>query len=105
MGHEGKSMAEIESAPVPPATLRRVVFASTIGTTIEWYDFYIYGFAAALVFNKVFFPQSDPLVGTLLAFATYALGFLARPLGGIIFGHFGDLIGRKKLLVLSLVLM
>jgi metabolite-proton symporter len=98
-------MAAIEQAPVPPATLRRVVFASAIGTTIEWYDFYIYGFAAALVFNKVFFPESDPLVGTLLAFATYALGFLARPLGGIVFGHFGDLIGRKKLLVLSLVLM
>jgi metabolite-proton symporter len=98
-------MAAIEQAPAPPATLRRVIFASTIGTTIEWYDFYIYGFAAALVFNKVFFPQSDALVGTLLAFATYALGFLARPLGGIVFGHFGDLIGRKKLLVLSLVLM
>jgi MFS family permease len=76
-----------------------------IGTTIEWYDFFLYGSAAALVFNKLFFPSFDPFVGTLLAFATYAVGFVARPLGGIVFGHFGDRIGRKKLLMLSLVMM
>ena len=85
--------------------LRRVVMASMIGTTIEWYDFFLYGSAAALVFNRLFFPSYDPLTGTLLAFATYALGFVARPVGGIVFGHYGDRIGRKKLLMLSLVLM
>jgi metabolite-proton symporter len=79
--------------------------ASLIGTTIEWYDFFLYGTAAALVFNKLFFPKSDPLTGTMLAFATYALGFVARPLGGLVFGHYGDRIGRKKLLMFSLVLM
>jgi len=88
-----------------PAHLRRVVLASLIGTTIEWYDFFLYGSAAALVFNKLFFPEFEPLTGTLLAFATYALGFVARPIGGIVFGHFGDRIGRKRLLMLSLVLM
>jgi metabolite-proton symporter len=92
-------------APSSPAVLRKVVAASMIGTTIEWYDFFLYGTAAALVFNKVFFPQADALTGTMLAFATYALGFVARPLGGLVFGHFGDRIGRKKLLMLSLVLM
>lgn len=85
--------------------LRRVVAASLIGTTIEWYDFFLYGSAAALVFNRLFFPSFDPFTGTLLAFATYAVGFVARPLGGIVFGHFGDRIGRKRLLMLSLVLM
>jgi metabolite-proton symporter len=83
----------------------KVVAASLIGTTIEWYDFFLYGSAAALVFNKLFFPNFDPLTGTLLAFTTYAIGFLARPLGGVVFGHFGDKIGRKKLLVFALVLM
>jgi metabolite-proton symporter len=82
-----------------------VIAASLIGTTIEWYDFFLYGSAAALVFNKLFFPKFDPLVGTLLAFATYAVGFVARPLGGIVFGHFGDRIGRQKLLMWSLVMM
>jgi metabolite-proton symporter len=85
--------------------LRRVVMASLIGTTIEWYDFFLYGSAAALVFNKLFFPEYDPLTGTLLAFATYALGFVARPVGGIVFGHFGDRVGRKRLLMLSLFIM
>jgi metabolite-proton symporter len=93
-------MASSERTP-----LRRVVMASLIGTTIEWYDFFLYGSAAALVFNRLFFPEFDPLVGTMLAFATYALGFVARPVGGIVFGHFGDRIGRKRLLMLSLVLM
>src|ERR671916_489377 len=85
--------------------LRRVVMASLVGTTIEWYDFFLYGSAAALVFNRLFFPDYDPLIGTLLAFATYALGFVARPVGGIVFGHFGDRIGRKRLLMTSLVMM
>jgi metabolite-proton symporter len=87
------------------ADLRKVVLASMIGTTIEWYDFFLYGTAAALVFNKLFFPKADPLTGAMLAFATYALGFVARPLGGLVFGHFGDRIGRKRLLMFSLVLM
>jgi metabolite-proton symporter len=90
---------------VKRSSLTRVIGASLIGTTIEWYDFFLYGSAAALVFNKLFFPSFDPLVGTLLAFATYAVGFVARPLGGIVFGHFGDRIGRKKLLMWSLVMM
>lgn len=85
--------------------LRTVVGASLIGTTIEWFDFFIYGVAAALVFNKLFFPAFDPLTGTLIAFSTYALGFFARPLGGIVFGHFGDRIGRKTLLMISLLMM
>jgi metabolite-proton symporter len=93
-------------APAPSAgALRRVIVASLIGTTIEWYDFFLYGTAAALVFNKLFFPKSDPLTGAMLAFTTYALGFVARPIGGVVFGHFGDRIGRKRLLMLSLVLM
>lgn len=86
-------------------SIRRVVGASMIGTTVEWYDFFLYGSAAALVFNTLFFPEADPLTGTLLAFATYAIGFIARPLGGLVFGHYGDKLGRKKLLVLSLIMM
>ncbi|WP_405577769.1 MFS transporter [Streptomyces sp. NBC_01092] len=98
-------MASGTTAPPPPGNLKRIVAASLIGTTIEWYDFFLYGSAAALVFNKLFFPDSDPLVGTLLSFLTYAVGFAARPLGALVFGHYGDRLGRKKLLVLSLLLM
>ncbi|WP_374984568.1 MFS transporter [Streptomyces fradiae] len=98
-------MATPVAAPPAPSNIKRIVAASLIGTTIEWYDFFLYGSAAALVFNTLFFPTSDPLVGTLIAFVTYAIGFAARPLGGIVFGHFGDKIGRKKLLVLSLLMM
>ena len=88
------------SPAVPPRTAsRRWSFASLIGTAVEWYDFFLYGSAAALVFGKLFFPESDPITGTLLAFGTYALGFVARPLGGVVFGHFGDRVGRKKMLV------
>jgi metabolite-proton symporter len=86
-------------------TIRRVVFASFVGTTIEWYDFFLYGTAAALVFNRLFFPNVDPLIGTLSSFGTFAVGFLARPLGGIVFGHFGDRVGRKSMLVYSLLIM
>lgn len=88
-----------------PARTRRVVLASFIGTTIEWYDFFLYGTAAALVFNQLFFPQFEPLAGTMASFATYAVGFFARPLGGVIFGHFGDKVGRKSMLVTTLMLM
>jgi metabolite-proton symporter len=88
-----------------PSALRKVVAASLIGTTIEWYDYFLYGSAAALVFGHVFFPKSDPLTGTLLSFLTYAIGVAARPLGALVFGHFGDRIGRKKLLVVSLLMM
>ncbi|MFD9303530.1 MFS transporter [Streptomyces sp. NPDC060048] len=98
-------MASTATAPKASSGIRRIVAASLIGTTIEWYDFFLYGTAAALVFNKLFFPTADPLTGTLIAFLTYAIGFLARPLGGVVFGHFGDKVGRKKLLVLSLVMM
>lgn len=76
-----------------------------VGTTIEWYDFFLYGSAAALVFNVSFFKSDDPLIGTLLAFLSYAIGFVFRPLGGLVFGHFGDRLGRKKLLVISLLMM
>src|SRR4051794_11169237 len=96
------------SAPSHPQTLsspRRVIVASLIGTSLEWYDFFLYGSAAALVFGKLFFPQFEALTGTLLAFATYAVGFLARPLGGVIFGHFGDRTGRRTVLVVTLLLM
>ena len=87
------------------ADLRRVMWASFVGTTIEWYDFFLYGTAAAIVFGRLFFPTADPLVGTLSAFATFAVGFIARPFGGIIFGHFGDRVGRKTMLVYSLLIM
>jgi metabolite-proton symporter len=89
----------------PRTSLVKVVFASLVGTAVEWYDFFLYGSAAALVFGKLFFPTSEPATATLLAFGTYALGFVARPLGGIVFGHFGDRVGRKKMLVVSLMTM
>ncbi|MGW4485252.1 MFS transporter [Amycolatopsis sp. NPDC004368] len=85
--------------------VRRVAVASAIGTTIEWYDYFIYSTATALVFNKLFFPSLSPASGTLAAFATLGVGFVARPLGGIVWGHFGDRVGRKAMLVASLVLM
>ena len=85
--------------------IRRVVLASFIGTTIEWYDYFIYGTAAALVFNKLFFPSLDPFTGTIAAFGTFAAGFFARPIGGLVFGHYGDKLGRKTMLVTTLVLM
>lgn len=85
--------------------LRRAVLAATVGTTIEWYDFLLYGVVTGLVFAKLFFPSSDPLVGTLQAFAVYAVGFVARPIGAAIFGHYGDRIGRKRALIATLLLM
>jgi len=87
------------------SSIRQVALASFIGTAIEWYDFFLYGTAAALIFGELFFPEFSSTAGTLAAFSTYAVGFAARPLGGIIFGHYGDKIGRKAMLVLTLLIM
>ncbi|MCO6456584.1 MAG: MHS family MFS transporter [Pirellulaceae bacterium] len=103
----------MQSCPDPSLTdssltdrsVARVVLASFIGTTIEWYDFFLYGTAAALVFNRLFFPTYDPVAGQMAAFATYAVGFFARPVGGVVFGHYGDKLGRKSMLVTTLMLM
>lgn len=91
-----------EAAPRQPA---RAAIAAFVGTTIEWYDFFIYGTAAALVFGPLFFAEAKPFVATLAAFGTFAVGFLARPLGGLVFGHVGDRLGRKRALVVTLVMM
>jgi metabolite-proton symporter len=93
------------ASSMQPSSVRKVIVASVIGTSLEWYDFFIYGTAAALVFNQLFFPSFEPLVGTLLAFATFAVGFVSRPLGGVVFGHYGDRLGRKNVLVVTLLLM
>lgn len=85
--------------------IRKVVIASLLGATIEWYDFFLYGVVAGIVFNKLYFPSSDPFIGTILAYSTFAIGYLARPLGGFIFGHYGDKLGRKKMLVLTMLIM
>ena len=96
--------ASPHSAP-PRRSIVKIVAASMLGTTVEWYDFFLYGVAAAIVLPAVFFPAADPVAGTLLSFGTFAIGFVARPVGGLVFGHYGDKIGRKKLLVLSLLMM
>ena len=96
--------ADVQQIPAQNS-IRRVILASFIGTTIEWYDFFLYGTAAALVFNRLFFPNVDSFTGTLSAFGTFAVGFIARPFGGLIFGHFGDRLGRKSMLVTSLLIM
>lgn len=90
---------------VDPKMRRRALVSSTLGTCIEWYDFYVYGVAAAIILNVQFFPNASPFVGILLSFSTYAIGFAARPIGGIIFAHFGDRLGRKKMLMITLGLM
>jgi MFS family permease len=87
------------------AQLRKAVIAATVGTTIEWYDFFIYGTAAGLIFPKLFFPNEDPLTGTLASFGTYFVGFIGRPIGAAIFGHYGDRIGRKATLIATLMVM
>jgi MFS family permease len=97
-----RSSPSPESAPRQPA---RAAIAAFVGTTIEWYDFFIYGTAAALVFGPLFFAEATPFVATLAAFGTFAVGFLARPLGGLVFGHIGDRLGRKRALVVTLVMM
>lgn len=98
---------EFDTIAIPDdaATMRRIVWSSVIGTAVEWYDFLIYGAATALVFNKVFFAAGDPALATIAAFGTYAIGFLARPLGAAIFGHFGDRVGRKQMLAITIILM
>jgi MFS transporter, MHS family, shikimate and dehydroshikimate transport protein len=104
-------MSVAERIPVTEGTtartveMKRIVVSSIIGTAVEWYDFLIYGIASALVFNKLFFPLSDPALGTIAAFGTYGVGFFARPLGAAIFGHFGDRVGRKAMLAITIVIM
>src|SRR6202043_922581 len=99
---------DITISPLPEAEhraqLRRAMIASTVGTTIEWYDFLLYSTVTGLVFGKLFFPKSDPLVGVLEAFAIYTVGFIARPIGAAIFGHYGDRIGRKGALIATLLI-
>ncbi|EHG5998193.1 TPA: MHS family MFS transporter [Escherichia fergusonii] len=99
-------MSNTEAAPHDPKQMRKLVIASVLGNALEWYDFFLYGTAAALVFGPLFFPAGgDPLKGTLLAFSGFAVGFLARPLGGIVFGHLGDRYSRKMTLIMTLTLM
>ncbi len=99
-------MSAVVAQPSGASSPRKVAFASLIGTTIEWYDFFIYSTAAVLVFHHLFFPGFDPTTGTLLAFSTFAAGFVARPIGGaIVFGHFGDRAGRKPMMVLTILIM
>lgn len=93
------------SSSNPPNSIRKVAFASAIGCTVEWYDFFLFSTLTPLVFDKLFFPNFDPFVGTLLAYTTFFVGFLSRPIGGIVFGHFGDKLGRKTALVLTLLVM
>src|SRR6201993_5427963 len=99
--HTHNTLTEIEHH----AQLRRAVIASTIGTTIEWYDFFLYSTVTGLAFAKLFFPKEEPLVGTLEAFGIYAVGFAARPVGAAIFGRYGDRMGRKATLIATLLLM
>src|ERR1043165_2200722 len=102
-------MSTPEQTAEGPSRARRAVveavIASTIGTTIEWYDFFLYGTAAALVFPRLFFPTFDPFVGQILAFTTFSVGFVARAVGGVIVGYLGDRVGRKSTLVATLLLM
>jgi MFS family permease len=98
-------MQNTQGDSAPRESVRRVALASMIGTSIEWYDFFIFGTASALVFGRLFFPTFSELAGTLAAFASFAVGFVARPIGGLVFGHIGDRIGRKTTLVMTLTLM
>jgi MFS transporter, MHS family, shikimate and dehydroshikimate transport protein len=100
-----KSSTEHPAASDRAVQVRRVAAASLVGTTIEWYDFLIYATMAGVIFNQYFFPKGDAFVNTMLAYGTFAAGFLIRPFGGLLFGHFGDRIGRKPLLVLTLMIM
>src|ERR1700726_336934 len=101
-------MSIVSQVPFPDeqtSEIKRIVVSSILGTAVEWYDFLIYGTASALVFNKLFFPLSDPTLGTIAAFGTYGVGFLARPLGAAVFGHFGDRLGRKAMLAMTIIIM
>ncbi|WP_147918056.1 MFS transporter [Ruania zhangjianzhongii] len=103
--HAGNDASAVPSPGGTRTHNRNTVIASMLGSVVEWYDFFLYGTMAALVFNKQFFPEFDPLIGTMVAFATFAAGFITRPIGGVIFGHFGDRIGRKKILVITMLIM
>src|SRR6202034_2282577 len=109
--HRGHVMSIVERAPLAESPneqtseIKRIVVSSIIGTAVEWYDFLIYGTAAALVFNKLFFPSSDPALSTIASFGTLAVGYLARPMGAAIFGHFGDRVGRKAMLAITISVM
>jgi len=103
--HASASAPSTVEHQVTRKEVRTAVSSSAIGTSIEWYDFFLYGTAAGLVFDKLYFPSDDPLVATILAYATFAIGFVARPLGGVIFGHLGDRIGRKKTLITTMYIM
>src|SRR5262245_18742965 len=98
-------LTDLKTPVSDSASVRKVAIASFIGTTIEWYDFFLYGTASALIFGRLFLPKFDPLTGTLASYSTYAVGFAARPIGGVICGHFGDRIGRKSMLIFTLLLM
>lgn len=95
----------LPSTALKASEMRQIVWSSVIGTAVEWYDFLIYAVATALVFNKLFFPMQDPAIGTIAAFGTYAVGYLARPLGAAIFGHYGDRLGRKAMLSITIIIM
>ena len=103
--HATLPLVGADQPATPRSSTKRVAAASLAGTTLEFYDHFIYGSAAALVFPKLFFPQSEPLVATLLSFASYGVAFVARPLGAAVFGHFGDKLGRKSILFLTLLMM
>jgi MFS family permease len=102
--HNGEAMTE-NTAASSAAPHLRVILAACVGSALEWYDFFLYGTAAALVFGDLFFPKSDPLIGTLLSFLTFGVGFVVRPLGGILFGIMGDKYGRKPVLVATLLMI
>src|SRR4051795_4178096 len=101
----GHGVDQHSTSDAGTSDIKTVAVASAIGNMIEYYDFTLYATATALVFNKIFFPSADPLVGSLAAFATFFVGYCARPLGGILFGHFGDRIGRKTSLLLTMLIM
>jgi MFS family permease len=109
--HQTKSEVSIMSSPEQgihqpsKQEIRKVLIASLLGSTIEWYDFFLYGVVAGIVFNKLYFPTADPFMGTILAYSTFAIGYLARPFGGFVFGHFGDKMGRKSMLILTMLIM
>src|ERR687887_1490569 len=104
-GRAEKAGAGVVGAEEHRRQLRRAVVAGTVGTAVEWYDLFLYSTVTGLVFARLYFPRADPLVGTLEAFGVYAVGFLARPIGAAIFGHYGDRIGRKSTLIITLMLM
>jgi len=103
--HSPATSPSAAATPAPSQRIGRLAMASAVGTTLEWYDFTVYNIMAALVFSSIFFPSFDPLTGTILAFSTYAVGYISRPLGGVLFGHLGDRLGRRFVLVTTLVMM